>query len=204
MFRVQLESADGAQKVLIQNCKEQHLRSGEAFYSSLRTNTQLASSNSHIRAISFDFQQNLPLPHVPIGEVFYMRQLWLYLFGIHDCGMNSVVLNCWPQSTAGKGSDEDISCLDRNLTSLPNEVTTLFLYSDGCPGQNKNINVVHYLFTLVKLGRFEHIQHHFPVRGHSFLPNDRDFGRTETKKSKIVCSRAVVQHYEDGSKTNSV
>jgi hypothetical protein len=64
-------------------------------------------------------------------------------------------------------------------------VSTVYLYSDGCPGQNKNIDVVRYLFTLVRLGRFEHIQHHFPVRGHSFLPNDRDFGHTETKKKKV-------------------
>ena len=67
MFRVQLQSADGTQRVLIQNCKEQHLRSAEAFYSSLRTNTQLASIN-----------ENLLLPHVPVGEVFYMRQLCTY------------------------------------------------------------------------------------------------------------------------------
>jgi hypothetical protein len=52
--------------------------------------------------------------------------------------------------------------------------------------KQKNINVVHYLFTLFKLGRFEHVQQHFPVRGHSFLPNDRDFGRTETRKIERV------------------
>ena len=77
-----------------------------------------------------------------------------------------------------------MSCLDRYLSSLPEDVTTLYLYSDGCPGQNKNLNVVHYLFALVRLGKFHHIKHHFPVRGHLFLPNDRDFGRTELKKKK--------------------
>ena len=89
-----------------------------------------------------------------------------------------MVLNCWPEYISGKGSNEVILCLDHYFTSLPSEVTTLYLYSDGCPGQN---NVVRYLFTLVWQGKFEHIQHHFPVRGHSFLPNDRDFGRTKTK-----------------------
>ena len=29
-----------------------------------------------------------------------------------------------------------------------------------------------------------HVCHTFPVRGHSFLPNDRDFGRTEVSKRK--------------------
>ena len=36
----------------------------------------------------------------------------------------------------------------------------------------------------MRTGRFKFIQHHFPVRGHSFLPNDRDFGRTESKKKR--------------------
>ena len=41
-----------------------------------------------------------------------------------------------------------------------------------------------YLFSLVSLGKFHHIRYTFPVRGHSFLPNDRDFGRTEVSKRK--------------------
>jgi len=64
------------------------------------------------------------------------------------------------------------------------------------PGQNKNIYLVHYLFTSVKLGKFQHIQHHFPVRGHSFLPNDRDFGRTETQKRKTERAYTSDQWYE--------
>ena len=41
-----------------------------------------------------------------------------------------------------------------------------------------------YLFTLVAMGRFKHIRHTFPVQGHSFLPNDCDFSRTELAKHK--------------------
>lgn len=90
----------------------------------------------------------------------------------------------WPEFIAGKGSIEVVSCLDNFFRSLPEEVTHVYLYSDGCPGQNKNTAVLQYLFTLVRTGRFKFIQHHFPVRGHSFLPNDRDFGHTETKKKR--------------------
>ena len=131
----------------------------------------------------FDFQQNLPQPHIPVGEVFYTHQLWFYIFGVHNCGTNQGIMYCWPEFTANKGSDEVVSCLDKYLSSLSEDVTTLYLYSDGCPGQNKNLNVIHYLF-LVRLWKFHHIQHHFPVCGHLFLPNDRDFGRTELKKKK--------------------
>ena len=70
------------------------------------------------------------------------------------------------------------------INTLPSEVTTLYLYSDGCGGQNKNSNVMDFLFTLLKIGKLQHIRHYFPVRGHSFLSNDRDFGCTEMKKRK--------------------
>ena len=108
---VQLESADDGQKAALRAQKEDHLRCAENFYSSLRTNTSLAKENPQIRSVTFDFQQNLPLPHIPVGEVFYMRQLWLHVFGIHDCN-NQAVMNCWPEFIAGKGSNEVISCLD--------------------------------------------------------------------------------------------
>ena len=35
------------------------------------------------------------------------------------------------------------------------------------------------------MGCFKHIRHTFPVKGHSYLPNDRDFGKTEKKKQKM-------------------
>ena len=35
------------------------------------------------------------------------------------------------------------------------------------------------------MGLFQKIQHIFPIRGHSFLPCDRDFAKTESKKKKV-------------------
>jgi len=69
-IQIQLGSADESQKIPLQIQKEDHLRRAENFYSSLRTNTELSKRNEQIRTITFDFQQNLPLPHIPVGEVF--------------------------------------------------------------------------------------------------------------------------------------
>ena len=184
-LQVQLDAASDSIKNLISQQKEDHLRKAESFYGSLRVDTCLAKQDKHIATITFDFQQNFPLPSVPVGEIFYMHQLWLYAFGVHNCGNGDVRMYCWPETVSGRGSDEVVSCLLHYLTSLPEQVTTLYLYSDGCGGQNKNANVMYFLFSLVRLGRFQHIRHYFPVRGHSFLPNDRDFGCTEMKKRKV-------------------
>ena len=141
----------------------------------------MSKSCSNISVLAFDFQQNLP---IPVGEIFYLRQLWLYVFGIHCSVDNSASMYCWDETVAKKGANEVISCLNNYFSGVDKGVDTLFLYSDGCGGQNKNKYVVMYLYSLVKLGRYKKIRHIFPIRGHSFLPCDRDFGITEKKKRK--------------------
>ncbi|KAJ8964873.1 hypothetical protein NQ314_004555 [Rhamnusium bicolor] len=63
--------------------KELHLRKAEAFYSLKRKWKQEARTNK-ATVISFDFMQNLPLPHIRTNTVFYARQLWYFVFGVHD------------------------------------------------------------------------------------------------------------------------
>lgn len=35
-------------------------------------------------AIAFDFMQNINLTSIPVQEIFYLRHLSVYPFGIHD------------------------------------------------------------------------------------------------------------------------
>lgn len=50
------------------------------------------------------------------------------------------------------------------------------MFSDSCPGQNRNHTLVRFLMSLTIIQRFRVVNVYFPVRGHSFLPCDRDFG----------------------------
>ena len=62
------------------------------------------------------------------------------------------------------------------------------LFCDGCGGKNKNSHIVHVLiFFFVNHAppEIEDIQITYPVRGHSFLPADRVFGRLEKEISKF-------------------
>jgi hypothetical protein len=45
----------------------------QQFYADLRASTQMAQDNPNIATIAFDFEQNFPLPHIPTGEIFYLR-----------------------------------------------------------------------------------------------------------------------------------
>ena len=59
----------------------------------------------------FNFQQNLPAPVIPVGELCYARQLWLYNFCIHDCVSNTATMYCEDETTAKQGSNKVASCL---------------------------------------------------------------------------------------------
>nr|CAH7733009.1 unnamed protein product [Callosobruchus chinensis] len=50
--------------------------------------------------------------------------------------------------------------------------------------QNKNYVKMHFLYMLVHcLNLFDTITYIFPIRGHSFLPNDQDFSIISKKKA---------------------
>lgn len=63
----------------------------------------------------------------------------------------------------------------------------LVLISDGCPGQNKNKTMVHFLFSIVHvLKLFKKGTYLFPVRGHSYLTNDQDFSLISAQKKNTT------------------
>lgn len=128
-------------------------------------------------AICFDFMQNLPLPHIPVQEVFYMRQLWVNNFCIHNLKTNDAKMYVYHEGVANKSPDEVCSFLfDYIKKEIPDNVKHLKLFSDGPYGQNKNHTVIRFLLSLCDNSHFESITYYFPVRGHSYSPCDRDFG----------------------------
>ena len=86
-FELQLSTADDTTRPLMAQQKEIHLHKAETFYNTVRSDTRLTKQSKQIATISFDFEQNLPLQSLPVGEVFYMDQLWLYVLGVHNCGI---------------------------------------------------------------------------------------------------------------------
>lgn len=81
------------------------------------------------------------------------------------------------EGIGGKGPNEVCSFIKMYLDDEQNiskKVTKLFVFSDGCGGQNRNHTVVR-LFCALAETRFSFIHHYLPIRGHSFLSCDRDF-----------------------------
>ncbi|PSN30021.1 hypothetical protein C0J52_27404 [Blattella germanica] len=102
---------------------EVHLRRSRKFYKSLKERSSVSQS-AHIRSITFDFMQNLPLPNIPVQETLYL----LYLY--HE-------------GQGKKGANEVSSFLYHYVQHyIPQSINELNLFSDGWPGQNKSHTIV--------------------------------------------------------------
>ncbi|KAK1889032.1 Phosphoribosyl-AMP cyclohydrolase [Dissostichus eleginoides] len=95
-------------------------------------------------------------------------------------------LYTWMEHENRKGSNMTLDhCLRQQLSGALRRAQRLRLLSDSCFGQNKNINLLSMLFSFMKEA-FPRIsaEYVFPIRGHSFLPVDRVFGRIEQQVRK--------------------
>ncbi len=151
--------------------------------------------------------QNQALPKSPIGEAYYARQLWLYFLGIvkHHPGeqqRDDVFFYTWGEHQQARGANQVASALvhfiDEQLAT-DNSIKTIRLFSDSCSGQNKNYTVLATLNMLANKYKvsFEHV---FPVRGHSYMPADRAFGRVEKilrKKETILLPAEYYEAFEE-------
>ena len=162
-----------ATKRQLETNRRLHKQKAKMFSAKLKELSQIASDRDDTECICFDFKQNIPFPHLPTGDMFYSRQLWLFVFGIHSAKTGKGKMYTWPetQTQAKRG----VYIRD----NISDTVKTLYVFTDGCRGQNHNHTMVNYLQTLVLNGRFDKVVHRLPVRGHSFLPCDRNFGVIE-------------------------
>jgi hypothetical protein len=59
-----------------------HIRKSKKFYSQLELEKK--SRDNHVLALTFDYMKTISLPKIPVQELYYMRQLSLNLFCIHN------------------------------------------------------------------------------------------------------------------------
>lgn len=154
-----------------------HKRRAHKFYSSLKEVEELSKSRDDVLGLCFDYMQNISLPCIPVQEMFYYRQLSLYPFCIKNLKTDESRFFLYHEGIALKGPNETCSFLyNYILEQVPHTVRELYIFTDGCGGQNRNHVMISLCQALVDTDRFDKIYHRLPVRGHSFLPNDRSFG----------------------------
>ena len=183
-----------AERVQYQEELAIHQERASQGYCSLRLDSEASKGSDGHMVFTFDLMQNLPVPTLTHGSMFYLRQLWVYNFGIHNSTAGTASMYIWNEYIAGRGADEICSCLRLFLQAIPQMTKKLTCYSDSCFGQNKYFQMICFWNQQV-LERFEQIDHKFLVRGHTYLPNDRDFAHIEKRKASAYVY--VPQNWEE-------
>ena len=173
---------------LLQGQWDVHKRKAERAYHLLREDTAQSQADPNLDVITFDLQASLPTPLLTVNVIYYKRQLWTYNLGIHCCATGAGHMHMWNESQASRGSQEVGSCLLTYLKEHSTTATHLTAYTDSCGGQNRNINIVCLLLHIVCSADYSYtiIDHKFMISGHSYLPNDRDFGGIERLRRRTT------------------
>lgn len=182
-------STDVANKREAETALQLHHRRHECATKAMQYDSKNAKqSNSYV--LAFDMQQQVYVPQLTHAEMYYSRQMACCNLGIHDSEIDNGFMCFWPETVGGRGSIEVAHCVYTYLTSQINtNKEKLIVWSDNCGAQNKNQIMLAMYLTLLAKGYFSEIIHKFPVKGHTFLACDRDFGVIEKKKKR---SQAIV------------
>ena len=182
-FKHKLSVAVGEQAEAIRAERSKHWTEAKLAREALKNSNELVNSRDYILAFSFDMASTQPLPRINTSVVFYKRQLWLLNLGIHDFNINKGLMNIWLESEGKRGVNEITSCLLNYLQDMlsSGNYSEIHTYSDGCGGQNKNKQFA--IFMSYVCQKYELTwTHRYLVTGHTYLPNDRDFGKLNLSK----------------------
>ncbi|KAJ8882308.1 hypothetical protein PR048_014110 [Dryococelus australis] len=98
-----------------------------------KENNDLAQHDPSTEGVCFDFEQNCPVTVLTTGEVFYLRQVWVYNMGFYSCTTGCSKMYMHNEITGKKVSNKTVSLLKHYIEKyIPEHVKTLHLFSDNC------------------------------------------------------------------------
>lgn len=96
---------------------------------------------------------------------------------------SDAIFYTYTKDVGNKGANEVISFLHNYVSEiLDPKVKVLVIFCDSCSGQNKNYAVFLYLHYIVHtIKRLDSVKIVFPIRGHSYMECDKNFGLIKKK-----------------------
>ena len=159
---------------------ELHLRKADAVRQCLKNESKKCNGSPIQESFTFDLQKVLSVPRLTTSEAYYCRQVSVYNLGIHNLSTGEGLMHVWDETVASRGAEEISSCLLKYCSDrAASGVQVINAFSDACGGQNRNFKVVLISMYLCLTTDIVEINHRFMISGHSYLPNDADFGVIE-------------------------
>lgn len=180
-------------KLVIQQTN--HHDEADLAYECKKNDKYISLNDESVKMFSFDLQQCLPTPYLNASIFFYKRPLWTFNLTVHDGATNKADCYIWNETIAKRGANDIGSCIYKHLMNLPENVKHVILYSDSCPGQNRNSYIcAMFEKVLEDHPSIEVIDHKFLVVGHTHLECDTVHAQIEKKKKNATGS---IQHPHD-------
>lgn len=142
-IKMKSKSLNETAKLAAKAEKEVHEGRAKKFHKKMNEIKELCLQDDSHGAICIDFMQNLMLPNIPVQEVFYLHQLTVNVFDIHDLTTGNAMFYVNHEGISRKGCNDVCSFLMHYIGNiLPKTTKHLHIFSDGCAGQNKNHTVI--------------------------------------------------------------
>lgn len=168
---------------LFYNDHRSHVQAATEMKDEYRGDREL-SIEGKVNCISFDYAQNITLPHSALqpAKWYFFLLKNVYCFGIVDERLQKQTNYSYGEEVMGKGSKEVVSQIDFYLGGKRFDARTpLVLHADNCAGQNKNNLMLFYLSNLVEQGMFHKLTLKFQIKGHIRNACDQSFGLFKQK-----------------------
>ena len=196
-LKIQIDAAVHDEKTELTSQLNSHHDRAENVRSNFTKAIQLSKEDPSILVFSFDMQQTTPLPKINTSIVFYKRQLWLYNLGIHTCHNDNGYMMVWTENEGKRGATEVCSSIHKFLSLIElKNYKKIKTFSDSCGGQNRNKAIICFFMFICNMYGIESWEHSYLESGHSYLPNDRDFG-TISKSARYVSAVYSVDQWID-------
>jgi len=185
-LKIKLQSTeDEEQKHISQKLMEEHQKRAQDARKLLQDRSKEAKNNGNLLSFSYDLQKTQPIPYLNTNRAYYTRQLSLFNLGINRFSDNKGYMCIWHEGEGKRGSTEVASCILEFLKNNPmSEIKQIHTFSDSCGGQNRNKNMIAFKMWCCHEFQIDEWQHSYMESGHSFLPNDQNFGKIELRKKR--------------------
>lgn len=201
IFITKIKNADETTRQILEEWHNAHLEDAEHLELQMNNDLALAKTDPEVETLTYDMMKILLMPRLTTSIVYYLRQMNFYNFGIHIGSSGKGRFNTWLENEASRGTQEVGSCLRKYIQDIAATVKTLILWSDSCGGQNRSIKLVLMLIHVLQHHpTLESISLRYRLSGHSFLPNDSEFGDVECAlkgHDKVCTDKAYMKIMED-------
>ncbi|XP_047041312.1 uncharacterized protein LOC124645543 [Helicoverpa zea] len=150
-----------------------HLKDKEETYERFQAHQKIQDEN--ILCVSFDLQKVLNTPYGQSMLLYYSRKLAVYNLTFYESRTREGYCYSWTETEGKRGANEVCTILEKYIKMVDDRgsVRHLLLYSDACPGQNKNKIVLACIhICLQNCKNIASIQMNYLLPGHSYMPVD--------------------------------